>query len=259
MNNNNVLDDIEFGSAPQSPLEIKPNKARAGQTITALHILLGTQIVSIISYLMLYFSSKPSYDPLEIVDLEEIRRTVFFSSIAYVLNMVAVLSMGICFARWFYRAYSNLHTMYDHLSCERYWAVLGWLIPVINLYRPYAIMKEMYRLTANYLHLSAPDENKANLSLDRVSLWWSLLLTRQILVLMGLGFLNSGKINTYGISQNGAVFSILLTIFSIVNALITLRLVKQYSIAEELMRTTAEKIALTEDMENGNNPSTNMG
>lgn len=249
MNNNSVLDDIESASAPQPLLDIKPNKARAGRTITALHILLGTQIVLIISYLMLYLSPRPPYSPLQIVDFDEIRRAVFFSSVSYYLYGMAILGVGICFIQWFYRAYKNLHTVYDQLSCESYWAVLGWFIPVINLYRPYSIMKELYKLTADYLYFAKTDEEKYHLPLDKVSLWWALLLTRQVLILMSLGFLNSSYINSPNISQNGSIFGILLTIFSIVITLITIRIVRHYSIAEELMRVTVEKNALTESME----------
>jgi len=50
----------------------------------------------------------------------------------------------ITFIMWFRRAYFNLHQKVNHLSYSEGWAAGSWFVPIINLYRPYQIMKEIY-------------------------------------------------------------------------------------------------------------------
>ncbi len=45
---------------------------------------------------------------------------------------------------WFRRAYFNLHQKVSYLSHSEGWAAGSWFVPIVNLYRPYQIMKEIY-------------------------------------------------------------------------------------------------------------------
>ena len=52
---------------------------------------------------------------------------------------------GILFLRWEVLAYGNLHvlgTKYSKTTTP--WIVLGWIIPVISLFKPYSDMKELW-------------------------------------------------------------------------------------------------------------------
>lgn len=73
----------------------------------------------------------------------------------------------IAFVVWLYLAHDNFRRRNNPLEWRRIWVVLGWLIPVANLFVPSQVVKEVYTR-------SSPE--KAWSSVQLVSLWWVALL-----------------------------------------------------------------------------------
>lgn len=86
-------------------------------------------------------------------------------TIAYIVSVVT-------FIQWFRRAYFNLHTKVKHLEFTEGWAAGSWFVPILNLFRPYQIMKELYENTHRLLKRGGEPYASANLTF--VNLWWGL-------------------------------------------------------------------------------------
>lgn len=80
------------------------------------------------------------------------------------LNAVIFIASGITFLVWFHRLYKNLATLTKvPLAHSPGWAVGGFIVPFINLVRPYQMMCEAWS------H-SAPPDQAARTSL--IGWWW---------------------------------------------------------------------------------------
>jgi hypothetical protein len=55
------------------------------------------------------------------------------------------VGVAVVFIVWFYAAYSNLRLLGVGLTRGAYWAVLGWLIPFVNLVLPKRIANDIWR------------------------------------------------------------------------------------------------------------------
>ena len=76
---------------------------------------------------------------------------------------------AVAFIRWMRRAYYNLTTLGVGVEYVDSWAVGAWIVPVVSLYRPYTIMREVWQRTQRMAYgLVTPH------GLLRV--WWLLFL-----------------------------------------------------------------------------------
>lgn len=73
----------------------------------------------------------------------------------------------IAFVSWLYLAHDNFRRRNNPLEWRKIWVIIGWLIPVANLFIPGQVVKEVY--TRSY-------PEKAWSSVQLVSLWWVALL-----------------------------------------------------------------------------------
>jgi hypothetical protein len=62
-----------------------------------------------------------------------------------VFNVLAFVATGICFLTWIYRAYKNLPALgAGEPKHSPGWAVGSFFVPILNLYRPYQIVRETW-------------------------------------------------------------------------------------------------------------------
>jgi hypothetical protein len=60
--------------------------------------------------------------------------------------MTLLAATAIAFMTWLYRCRANLRAFGTrHLRYRRYWAIFGFLIPVVNLVRPYQVIREVWQ------------------------------------------------------------------------------------------------------------------
>jgi hypothetical protein len=63
-----------------------------------------------------------------------------------------LLSMLVCIVvvgRWIYRASTNAHAISDEMTISPGWAVGSYFVPILNLFRPYQAMREIW-LASNF-------------------------------------------------------------------------------------------------------------
>lgn len=106
-------------------------------------IILGLEIISLISGFSQYSLLQSAVNGSEISEAAADSNDNRESLIGIVSILTCIVSV-VTFIMWFRRAYFNLHQMIRNLSHDESWAAGSWFVPILNLFRPVSIMKEMY-------------------------------------------------------------------------------------------------------------------
>jgi heme/copper-type cytochrome/quinol oxidase subunit 2 len=205
--------------------KLEPNGQRAKKAITLLWIVLSLEVLMLISG---YFQ----YDLLQTIanggeiSAEAAERNDLREFIIGVISFIAFFVYTITFLLWFKRAYSNLHKKTTGLSYTAGWAVGSWFVPIINFYRPYKIMKELYCETKKIL-------NDETISTCLLGWWWAFFLIEGSI--NKIIFRYSLKAETIEQLISSTVASMIGNIISISFALITIKVIKDYSKMESLL------------------------
>lgn len=68
----------------------------------------------------------------------------FLVGLTWIAYFIFFIISAIIYIQWFRRAYFNLHCEISDLKFTENWAAIGWFIPILNWFRPYSIMTELY-------------------------------------------------------------------------------------------------------------------
>ncbi len=212
--------------------DLRPNEKRAKAILLLIWIMLGLEVVSLISeglqYNLLQKVSNGGEITIAAANANDLR-----VQIIGIIYMIAYIISGIAFIMWFRRAYFNLHQKVLALSFSEGWAAGSWFVPIINLYRPFQIMKELYLETHKIL-LNKGLIKKESLSIKPLGLWWTFWIISGILG--QFIFRYSMKAETIDELTISTVASIISNIIGIPLALITIKIIKDYSKVEPLLR-----------------------
>ncbi len=96
---------------------------------------------------------------------------------------------GVCFVAWLHRVRVNARALgARRLGYRRAWTVLGFLVPFLNIVRPYRVVREVWRASdprgsdpVAWQRLRAP---------RRLALWWGSFVAYGLLELVSLGVLS---------------------------------------------------------------------
>lgn len=209
---------------------LKPNRQRAKNAITLIWIVLALEIVSLISGYLQYDLLQTPANGGEIT-MEAATANDNREKIVGAVYLIVLIISAVTFIQWFRRAYFNLHTRVNHLSHSDGWAAGSWFVPVINLYRPYQIMKELYQETKKLLLTKLNINEK--LSTSSLVWWWTLWI---ISIVMGQFLLRYGR-NAESIDELtiSTVVSMMGNILGIPLALFAVKVIKDYSSIEPLL------------------------
>ncbi|MCL1921241.1 MAG: DUF4328 domain-containing protein [Kiritimatiellaeota bacterium] len=226
--------------AQQKGKVLLPNGRRAKRAILWIWIVLALEaICGILSYREygLYQSIANGVDiPEEAVDANDM-----IEGIAGILCALAYVVSAITFIMWFKRAYHNLHRSVSHrLAYSEGWATGCWFAPVINLYRSYQIMRELYLATKGWL---AKKGMEANLVLSTAALgwWWALWLISVVSVSIANHFIKHA--DTLDEMIESSIVSMVSSAIILPLALITVKVVRDYANAETLLAEHQEGCA----------------
>ena len=210
---------------------LKPNHQQSKNLIILIWIVLILDVVSFISsyyqYTLLQAIANGHNFPIETLTANDTRER--YIALAY---LAAFIISAITFAEWFRRAYYNLHQKVSHLSHNEAWAAGSWVVPIINVYRPYQIMKELYRETKEYLTHHGIEINQS-LSTKYLGYWWALWITNGVI---GNGlFRISIKAKTLDEITSLTIGYMISYIIGIALAFITLKVIRDYAKIEPLL------------------------
>ncbi|MFK5983385.1 MAG: DUF4328 domain-containing protein [Flavobacteriaceae bacterium] len=150
--------------------KIKPNEHRARIAQTLIWIVMALDILSVYSSYLQY-SLLNAFQNNEEVSEIMINTNDYREQGIAILYLIAFFISGITFIQWFRRAYYNLGTITSTDDSEG-WAAGSWFVPVISIYRPYQIMKEMNDKTIGILKTKTTDYVEDNSQL--IGVWWGL-------------------------------------------------------------------------------------
>jgi len=201
-----------------------------------LWISLGLSIISLLSDFMQLNLLGGSFSQAE-AEANDARQQVIG-----VLLLVSFIIMGITFLKWMYRANSNCHGFGPQdMQFTPGWSIWCFFIPILNLYRPYQVMKEIWKVSTNPIDW----ENETDSSL--VGWWWGLWLISGFVGQISLRM--SSAADSISSLQDSTTVSIISGIIDIPLYIVMVLLVSAISTRQEnLVRNYAQEgTAVDED------------
>jgi len=210
---------------------LKPNGQRAKNAITLIWIVLAVEIISLISGYFQYDLLQTVANGGEILTETATANDTREQMIGIIYLIVYFIS-AVTFIQWFRRAYFNLHQKVAYLAHTEGWAAGGWFVPIVSLYRPFQIMKELYQETKELLIKKGINVN-SNFTTSSLGWWWTLWIINTIIG--QFVFRYSMKAESIDEVTISTVASVIGNIAGIPLALITVKVIKDYSIVEPLL------------------------
>jgi hypothetical protein len=212
-------------------MELRNNEKRAKNAILLIWIVLALEIVSLVSsylqYDLLQTAANGGYLSESEAEANDSREQIIG-----IIYLVAYIISGITFIMWFRRAYYNLHQKISTLSYSEGWAAGSWFVPFVNLYRPFQIMKELYVETKELFTNNGLAE-KVGYTTAYLGWWWALWIING--VLGQIVFRSSLNADDIGELLNITGISIVSSITGVIAALITIKVIKDYSSVEPVL------------------------
>lgn len=216
---------------PSKNIALKPNEQRAKIAIVLIGAMMALDLITIIldyiQYDLLQSMAGGVFVSDDTINLND--RTQQINGIIY---LIVFIISAITFIQWFRRAYNNLHQRLTYLSLSEGWAAGSWFVPIISLYRPYQIMKELYEETSNLLVKN--ELLKTNgLSTKFLGIWWALWIINNLLG--QIVFRLSNNAQTIEDYSSMTLVSMVNSFIGIPLALLAIRIIKDYSKVEPLL------------------------
>ncbi len=149
---------------------IRPNEQRARNAQILIGMVLFFEIVSMVSsYLQLDLLKSLElgvYVTDDVLEQNDSREQI----VALLYLIVFIISV-VTFIQWFRRAYYNLNIRTSANHSEG-WAAGSWFVPILSLFRPYQIMKEMWTKTDSLIKWEKPEYIKTSPGI--IGIWWAL-------------------------------------------------------------------------------------
>ncbi|MHC5310386.1 DUF4328 domain-containing protein [Myroides sp. LJL116] len=210
---------------------LKPNGKRAKNAITLIWIMLILDIASIISKYFQYEIIQTIANGDEITEAMSLIHGIT-KQITGLLYMVAYVTSIITFIQWFRRAYYNLHQRVSNLSYSEGWATSSWFVPILNLFRPYQIMQELYFQT-NVLLIKKGIPLHHILNTSIIGFWWAFWILSNLFGLLVFRYaLQAESTEEFITSILGSMFN---SIIGIPLALLTIKVIRNYAKVEPLL------------------------
>jgi hypothetical protein len=218
--------------------DLKPNEQRSQNAILLIWIALAMNCISLISSYFQYDLLQTAANGGEI-SAESVTSNDNREQAIGIIQIIVFVVSAITFIKWFRRAYFNLHLRVNHLSHSEGWAAGCWFMPIVNLFRPYQIMKELFQET--HLFLKRNDmHTKEHLSISSLSLWWTFWIIDRFFG--QFVFKYSMKAETIDELTTSTIAQIISNGIGIVLAIIAINIITEYSKLEPLMH----KVKITE-------------
>ena len=217
--------------------ELRPNDQRAKIAIAMIWVLWASTAFIIFYNAIIFPLSYRVFSDWDINQIFQIH--LIISKILSTLYIIINLSLFITFIRWFKRAYSNLNTITNNTFYGESWAIKCWFIPFMNLYIPFLMMKELYEKTDNYLFerqllIDSTEEYTDRLNLKSVNWWWAFIVLFS-LVSIFLFLISRYAMKYYFMIGFVGIFSFIKLITLAISGIFTIKIIKNYSKAEEIL------------------------
>ena len=200
-------------------------------------IFAGIISIVIVSYLTLSDSFDPSTD-------SSLNLISTLASIIPILGFIVGLF-------WYYRASKNIHSFGAKQVWRPILSIIWWFIPPLNLYLPYDITQQFWKVSNPQTKLVNGTEWKDIAGSNMIKIWWVLFLTPLFAVFVlglvygiGLGLSNNDVQEDVFMKTTEpilflSIVSIAFGIISIISDILFIKIVKQISKWQELKSGTS--------------------
>jgi hypothetical protein len=152
-------------------LLLKPNAQRAKLAMFMLGVMLLLDTISGFSSYLQLGMLNDFKDGFYVSD-EAIAANDSREQLIGLVYLVAIIVSAVFFIQWFRRAYYNLQVRTGTCEHSDGWAAGSWFVPIISLYRPFQIMKELDNKTSQMIAKLSGKEVATNGVV--IGLWWTL-------------------------------------------------------------------------------------
>lgn len=160
---------------------------------------------------------------------EEISMNDTRQQIISIIQSLIYLTSTVLFLNWLRRAYGNIKRIGENTEYAETMAIWSFVIPFINLFRPYTITNEIAEKTNSKLKEINSDFSSAS-NFSFVGLWWGLFLLSNLLGRFVLkSVFQEETVEHFIFSSEVMLVS---NLFDILTAIVTLVMIKRISITE---------------------------
>ncbi len=210
---------------------MRPNANRAKLATTFIWIVMAFQIISSISSFFQYLLLKSVAEGYSITP-EVANSNDFRQSIIAILFAILYLFSVVFFIQWFRRAYFNQEIKFKSMASTNGWVSGAWFVPIMNLFKPFQLMQEIYENAENYLlDKEMIDEKKSRKSI--IGWWWGLWIGTGVLSRISSSFL--GSADDLGELIASTLFSIFMVVIFIPLSILTVKTIQNYNEMELLL------------------------
>lgn len=232
--NESLITEIEEKtSQPANSSYIKdtrPNGDRAKLARSIIIIIAIIDVVSLVSaymqYNLLQSVKNGEYISRATAEANDSREAV----IGIIMLIFMVISI-VTFIQWFRRAYFNLHLRTSKCAFTEGWAAGAWFVPILNLFRPYQIMKEMNDKT-DILLIKRKLDKGTDISFI-IGLWWTLWILSNVISNISFRLTFNGETVVQFIQ--GTMFDLISTALHIPLSIVAIFVIQNYSKKEEIL------------------------
>lgn len=189
-----------------------------------------------------------SYEILQFISNNPIDATIFVidsivASITAVISFIATIITLI----WFYKANRNIHVFGAKEISSSRMAVIWWFVPILQLWKPYNIAQQIWKVSNPQLSISNGTEWKLSVSSRIIKFWWTLGLLYIFVAIIGVIFkMMVVGFNNYLYPEHATQVAIELDIFysgfigialnvlAILSTLFFIRMIKHVSAWQEI-------------------------
>lgn len=208
---------------------ILDNSQRFRYAIIFQWIVVGASLLSMASEASQYVLLRQMGAGIEVADgaadASDWREQVMGST-QFVLMLLAFIALVL----WTYRAYENLHGLrqFPRLRHSAGAAGWGWFVPILSLWYPYQVMRDIWHLTQRYERPAGTEGYERDHTL--IGGWWAL---RLLTIYASRGFKAPVGGETIERIQNYVLFLIGMDVLHIWCALATIYLLKKLHLFEQ--------------------------
>lgn len=207
-------------------MQIQDNSGRAKNTINLFYVIVGISVLSVVADVL-------DYQNLDNYYSDEFSLTDLFVSLVGLAQIVGNITLIVVFLNWFRRAYANLHRIgVDYLNHTDLHAVWCWFIPILNLFRPYKITKEIWSETQHQVN-KLNSTYQVDTSDAGIGVWWAFYLISNFVANIGTRL--SFRADSIEELEAASILIGISNVLDIAAALFAIAVVKKISNAEALL------------------------
>jgi uncharacterized protein DUF4328 len=200
-------------------MQLKNNKERAKWILSIFYLMLAFSPIVIVSDIMEYNLLLGEFSTEE-GDSNDLRQTI-----VGLLDLIIYIAAIVFFIMWFRRAYNNLQAAGVRILHAEGWAAGCWFVPILNLFRPYQIMEEIWEQTQNLIG------NSPLASKSIIGFWWGMMVLNGIVDRISSRMMLSA--NTLEDYQSSAFWTMLLDTSTVIPLLLIIMIIRTVSAWED--------------------------